>query len=155
MWLIALFGLLLAVTSSLDAYGIFATVLTVLAVAAHLIGAAIGHRLRDNGDRPLPPKSASDAGYLPLSANEFAPATSLSERRGPSKWVVWNAIVWCLLGAIAGGILLGILCGEKANVTNIGAGAIAFAVLGAIWGFALGAFFQETIGAWWQAQKTK
>ena len=155
MSLTAVLCVLLAIIASLDAYGIFATVLFALAVAAHLIGAALGHQLRAHGDQPLPARTTALDARRPVSADEFAPTTQLSRHQGPGRWVIWHTAVWCLLGAIAGGVLMLILCGDKANVTNISAGAIAFAVLGAIWGFALGAFLKETIGAWLEAHKTK
>ncbi len=153
MWLVALACVLVAIMTSLSAYGVFAAVLTVLAIAGHLIGAALGHRLRDHGDRPLPTRTTTIDPRRPVGAHEFAPATKLSQYRGPGKWVLGNTVVWCVLGAIMGGVLMAILCGEKTTLANVSAGAIAFSVLGALWGFALGAFVQELASAWWDAQK--
>ena len=54
--------LLLAVLISLNPYGMFAAIMLVLIVLAHVAGATIGHRLRDHGDRRAPNSAAALAG---------------------------------------------------------------------------------------------
>lgn len=152
LWLLALACVLLAILTSLDAYGIFAIVMLTLSIVAHLLGAAIGHRLRDNGDHPLPPRDHAGP-YPAVAPHEFAPTTKLSQRRRQNRLVVGLTIAWTLIGGVAGGVGIYLAIGQRANITNVTAGALAFAVLGAIWGFALSAFVNELWGAWREAQK--
>ncbi|HTN77526.1 MAG TPA: hypothetical protein VL096_19845, partial [Pirellulaceae bacterium] len=149
-WMIGILCALLAIMTTLDAYGIFATILLALAIAAHVIATAIGHKLRD---APTNPSGAnSERGPL-TSPIPFAPTTQLSQRRGPGKFIIISTIVWSVMGGGGGAVLLVYLNGERANITNVTAGAFAFAALGAMAGFALAAFLQELFGAWWQAKR--
>lgn len=154
LWLIALASVLLAVVTSFsNAYAIFAFVLAVLAIMAHILGAAIGHRLRDNGDRPIPPPQDKDAAYRAVEQHEFAPRTTLSQHRSPGPLILILTLVGTALGAAAGAALLIFLNGERATVANTSYGAAAFAVLGAIWGFASASFLLELLGACSQANR--
>lgn len=146
---------LLAILSSLSPYGMFAGVMLVLLVIAHVVGAALGHRLRDHGDRV--PASAADSSerYRPVAAAEFAPPTRLGGKRRPGRLVVAMTIAWAILGAGGGAALLVVLNGERSNLMNVSSGALAFAVLGAIWGFALASFLQEMLSALSEAHRVK
>jgi hypothetical protein len=151
--LVALLCALLAFTTSLDAYGVFAAVMSVLIVAAHLIGATLGHRLRANGDKPVPPPTDAEERFRAVAEHEFAPATKLSQRRRPGWIIAILTAIGLLLGAGGGAVLLVIVNGARANLVNVGSGASAFAVLGGMGGFLLAAFGQEIIGALWEAQR--
>lgn len=155
--LLAIGGLcvLLTILSSLSPYGMFAGVMLVLLVIAHVVGAAIGHRLRDHGDQV--PASAADSSerYRPVDAAEFAPATRLGGKRRPGRLVMGMTIAWAILGAAGGAVLLVVLNGERSNLVNISSGALAFAVIGAIWGFALASFLQEMLSALSEAHRMK
>ena len=154
---VALCCLLLVVLNALDPYGKFATIMLVLTVAAHFIGANLGHRLRDLGSQPShsePAKSAAER-YPRVEPQQFAPTTRLSHRRGPGRLIVIMTVSWALIGAGGGAALLYLVNGERSNLFNVASGAAAFAVLGAIWGFALASFLQEILIAIFEAQKVK
>jgi hypothetical protein len=155
MWCVAGACVLLAVLTSLDAYGVFAAILFVLAVGAHLIGARLGHLLRDHGNRLDPNSSEFAERYRSVEPKEFAPTTKLSEHRRPGLLILILTVTWTILGAIGGAGLMVFVNGRAANVTNVSTGAAAFAVLGAIWGFALAAFMQEFVVAIAQAMRGK
>jgi hypothetical protein len=154
--IVGLLCVLLAIITSLDAYGMFAAIMLVLSVTAHFVGAAIGHRLRDHGSQPVDEKTPTfEERYRAVQPAEFAPATRLSRRRGPGKLIVSMTIAWAVIGAAGGAALLYFLNGEQSNVVNLSSGAAAFAVLGAIWGFALASFLQEMLSALFEAHRVK
>jgi hypothetical protein len=146
--------ILLAILPSLNFYAMFATIMFVLSVIAHFMGAMIGHRLRDHGSQVATGQSIRER-YPHVDVAQFPPATRLSRRRGPGRLIVIMTIAWSLVGAVGGAALLMVLNGERASVVNVTSGALAFAVLGAIWGFALAAFLQEMLSALWEAHKVK
>ena len=73
LWLVTVACVLLTLLLSLDTYGVLFTILLVMAIAAHWMGAALGHRLRDNGDHPIPPR-AKDQAYRVVVINNGAGA---------------------------------------------------------------------------------
>jgi hypothetical protein len=152
---VGLLCVLLAVITTLNPYGVFAAIMLVLTVIAHFVGAAIGHRLRDLGSQPLSTTAPAEERFRPVETSQFAPRGRLGQHRGPGRLVLWLTVIWAVLGGGAGAALLIVVNGERANVTNVASGAAAFAVLGAIWGFALASFLKETLIAWWEAQRTK
>lgn len=148
---------LLAILPTLNPYGMFAVIMFVLTVLAHICGAKIGHQLREHGSRPLSGDSTTTKGdrYRVVQPAEFAPTTRLSHRRRPGRLILVMSIAWAVLGGIGGAALLLVVNGERASVLNVSTGAAAFAVLGAIWGFALASFLQEVLGALWEAHRLK
>lgn len=155
--LVAACCLLLVVLNALDPYGKFATIMLVLTITAHFVGASLGHRLRDVGSRPAAgakPLSMAER-YPRVAPQQFAPATRLSHRRGPGRLIVVMTVSWALVGAVGGATLLYLVNGERSSLLNVASGAAAFAVLGAIWGFALASFLQEILTAIFEAHKVK
>ena len=155
MWGVAGLCVLLAILTSLDAYGMFAAVLFVLAVVAHVVGARMGHLLRDSGQQVTRNSPGAAERFRSVQPQEFAPATTLSQRRRPGRLILILTITWTALGALGGTLLMLVLNGRDANVLNVVSGAAAFSVLGAIWGFALAAFMQEMLSALVQALRSK
>ncbi len=155
--LVAVCCLLLAIITSLNPYGMFAAIMLVLTVLAHILGATLGHKLRDYGSRPPQGEEQRPAAerYRHVEPAEFAPTTRLSGRRGPGRLILIMSITWAVLGAAGGAILLVVVNGERSSIVNIASGAAAFGVLGAIWGFALASFLQELLGALWEAHKLR
>lgn len=154
---IAICCILIAVIGSLSPYGIFAAVMFVLTVLAHFLGATIGHRLRDLGSLPAPGENPLPVAqrYRAVEPKEFAPTTRLSTRRRPGRFIVAMTVGWAILGGAGGAATLFIVNGERSNLINVSSGALAFAVLGGIWGFALGSFVQELFTAIFEAHKLK
>lgn len=147
---------LLAFITTLDPYGMFAAIMLVLTVVAHVVGASLGHRLREAGSRPAAGENtAASERFRPVEPQQFAPATRLSHRRRPGRLILAMTITLAILGAIGGAALLVLLNGERATLVNVGFGAAAFSVLGAMGGFALAAFAQEVLAALFEAQKLK
>ncbi len=155
MWGVAGACVLVAVLTSLSAYGVFAAILFVLAVGAHIIGARLGHILRDHGSRRERNSPGLAERYRSVDPTEFAPATKLGQRRRLGRLILILTVTWTVLGAAGGAVLMLVVNGRDANVANVASGAAAFAVLGAIWGFALAAFMQEFVGAIAQALRGK
>jgi hypothetical protein len=139
----------------LGAYGVPAVILLLLCVAAHVAGAKLGARLRDNGDRPV--DAAGNAVSLRprqrLSSHQFAPATRLSQRYSLGLPLLIVTAVGVLLGALLGGAGLAWLNWEKANAFSIAFGALASGVLGGIGGFWIGSFIHVTTAAGLEARR--
>jgi hypothetical protein len=155
MWSVAGLCVLLAILTSLDAYGMFAAILFVLAVVGHVVGARMGHLLRDSGQQVTRRSPDAAERFRSVQPQEFAPTTTLSQRRKPGRLILVLTITWAVLGALGGALLMLVLNGREANVLNVVSGAVAFSVLGAIWGFALAAFMQEMLSALVQALRSK
>src|SRR4051812_40695997 len=79
--IVSLLCILLAIITSLDAYGMFAAIMLVLSIIAHFVGAAIGHQLRDHGSQPAEDAPKVEERYRAVQPAEFAPTTRLSRRR--------------------------------------------------------------------------
>ena len=151
---------LAAVFASFGLVGSWGTpllILLILCVVAHVAGAKIGARLRENGNRPV-----DEAGRplprrprQPLAAHQFAPATRLSRRYALGLPILIITALGILLGALLGGGGLAWLNWEKANAVSIAFGAVASGVLGGIFGFWIGSFIQVTTTAGLEARRSK
>lgn len=143
--LAALFGSL----GFFGAYGAPAVILLLLCVAAHLAAARLGDRLRANGDRPVDehgrplPRLKSP----PLRADQFAPASRLSERSSIGWFELISAGIGVLVGGVVGGGGLAWLNWEQANLISIALGGLASGVLGGIFGFWVAGFLKATTTA--------
>lgn len=152
MLAVAVACMFLALLTSLTAYGTLAAILLTLSILGHMLGATLGHQLRANGSRT----ADNQPPYIrPVASSEFAPVSRLSRRNAPGRLILIMTITWALLGMAGGATFLAIFNGEQASVTNVAAGASAFGVLGAIWGFALASFVKELLIAWLEAQRVK
>jgi hypothetical protein len=147
--LLAIAGLsgLFAIVHYFGAYGAAIAILFVLCVAAHVVGNALGTKLREFGDTPLevdgtPARRAPFS--RPPTPAEFAPLTRLRQRYSLGKRIV----VITVGGAVAGGLLGFFTVLWLADQTTawhvFGLGVLACAVLGGIWTFAAASFVQVT-----------
>jgi hypothetical protein len=152
---IAGLGVLFAVSHYFGSYGAAIAILFALIVAMHVIGNALGTRLRDLGDTPLSSTGSAAQSTSPrrLTTADFAPLTRLRQRISLGKRI----LILTVLGAVAGGLLglFGIewLSGEPAEWPVLAAGTGACAVLGAIWSYAISSFLIVTVGEFLHADR--
>lgn len=158
--LLTLFGLMTGISVVLAAYtafGGFAAAifaLFLLAVFAHIAGNWLGTQLRDLGNvsrlesrnREVPRRSAGDVPRADLPS-----ATHLSAQQPIPLWVKVSVLVGTVVGCVGGVALVLLWNVGPIPVLGLLFGALAFAVLGAIWSFALGAFIHFGWSAWRQA----
>jgi hypothetical protein len=154
--------LLLAVTGIGIFFGLFwwlsplaiaGMVLVALVVAAHVLGNAIGTKLRDGAPR----RQAEQSVFEPATSDVAAqiPATSLGER-----WSLgWSVIAATGVG-VAGGMIGGCLWIEHVyhigfDVYALAFTSVAFGVLGGFAAFSLATFSQTLAVALWQAMRHK
>lgn len=126
-------------------FGGFAAVLTVLTVLGHVLGNALGTRLRKGG------QTASDeqppiVESRQLQASDFAPSTRLRQRRP-----LGMPVLIATTGGVLAGVLfsIGLFWGNYwpgATAIHLVVAAIAFGVLGGIWTFLGTSFLQVSVG---------
>jgi len=149
--LVAAAACLLALRQWISPLAISLLVLLAASVFCHVAGNAIGTRLRQIGDsRDKVPACEVPLPAAPL-AEEFAPATRLSERRSLGSAILIAASIGLTSGAIGGGFWTFVAGHGHAGALNIAVGVIAFGVLGGLASFAVVGFFQVLAGAIWQA----
>lgn len=146
---IAVISGLLAIVHYFGAYGACIAILFALCVVAHVMGNAMGTRLRDLGDTPVGADGSPAPRPVHLekpSASDFAPLTRLRERQSLGKRIV----VITTAGALAGGLLgyAGVCWfADGRTAWHVFAfGTVACAVLGGIWTFAAASFLQVMFG---------
>ena len=152
---VALLCGLLAASTVLGGYGIFAVVLFALSIFAHLAGSALGMRLRSNGDRRLTSDEALPPyrmRYAPPDPNECAPVTRLGRRDSLGSGIIVLTVLGMLAGGALGWLAMQHLY-QQADWLNLAAGAVAFAVLAGICSFLGVGFLQVLLAALWQASR--
>jgi hypothetical protein len=148
LWTMAVLCAVLAAMKFLGPLGAFALVLLLLSVLAHISGNALGTRLRacgdqplDEKDRPLRPSDRRRGGIPPLASPQ-----RLSQRQCVG--ILLTVIVATAIAAGAGGGAWWTLHFERNPSTqDVGLAAVAFGVLGGIWGLIAGGFVLVGIGA--------
>jgi hypothetical protein len=123
-----------------------------VAIALHVLGNAIGTRLREIGDRPEIQAVEEDGGrFRRPRPEDFAPVTRLSAKQSLG-WIIAAAtLVGMIAGGLGGGVWTAIASRGPLNPFNIGIGVVAFAVLGGLAAFGTAALVQVLAGAIWQA----
>jgi hypothetical protein len=152
-FMIAMLGASFAAIKFFGGHAAIGVVVMLLAVAAHVVGTAIGKKLRDSGNRPLPNADGELPEYAQreLTDDDFAPSTRLSRHDSMGRATFVLIAIGAILSAAVGAILFLFVYWEKAEIWNIGAGALAFAILGGIATFAGVGFLRASIGAVSQA----
>jgi hypothetical protein len=148
LWIVAFFCAALAAMKFVGPLGAFALVLLVLSVLAHVSGNALGTRLRACGDQPV------DENDRPIRrSGRFAPSNSptpgprrLSERQRLGI-LLMIIIVLAISAGSAGGVWWTLHAEANPSSQDIGLAAVAFGVLGGIWGFIGGGFVVVGAGA--------
>lgn len=123
-----------------------------VSVFLHIVGNAIGTRLRELGDDP----EIRQAGLHPLESQrprpeDFAPASRLSLRQSLGWAIIAATLAGAILGGIGGGTWTFLTSRGPVNLPNIGIGVIAFGALGGLAAFGVFALVQVLSGAIWQA----
>lgn len=134
-----------------------------LAVSLHVLGNALGTRLREQGTMGNGDAGGQDSlpeGACPrraagpsLAAHQFAPATRLS-RHGSLGWpplIVASAAG--LLGAIGGGRASQELYPEATTWPALAVAALAGGALAAMFAYWFSSWLHVFLAAWWQAHR--
>lgn len=153
---VGLLCILLALAKVVGSYATLILVLFLLTVVAHVVGNAIGTRLRENngsqhrqGDESAEMVGLSEK----LTAQHFAPTTRLSRNHRLGMIVVVCVVTGAIGGSILGGWLLSLAVGNKATWANMSVGVIAMGVLGGFFGFLSSSFLKVLIAANLEAWK--
>jgi hypothetical protein len=123
-----------------------------ISIFLHVVGNAIGTRLRELGDDPQIQRM--DLEFPQLHAprpDDFAPATRLGVRQSLGWTIIAATALGTVLGGIGGGTWTFLTSRGPVNLPNIGIGVIAFGALGGLAAFGVFALVQVLSGAIWQA----
>lgn len=150
-------GALLALRQWFDPVVIFVLVFLAACVFCHVVGNAIGTRLRQIGDlsNAMPPDDSYQRLRAPPRPQDFAPATHLSRRQSLGWAIIIASSMGATGGAIGGGLWTFMNARGRVGPFDIVIGVIAFAVLGGLAAFAVFGFAQVLLGAIWQALKSQ
>lgn len=130
-----------------------AVVLFATAITAHVVGNALGTRLRDQGRVSRRDKSAT-GDVVVAQAHHFAPTTELSHRRKQLSWLLLAlSTAGAIAGAVMGGILLSRVNAERMTGASLALAVGSCGVLGGLCGFVLVSFAKVFLQAWWQAHR--
>ena len=147
-WFVALTTIVLVAIKVLPPLVSAVMILFGLAIFAHVIGNALGTKLRQHGDVVL--RDTPD-GESVRADQHFAPATELSNHRGLSRLTTILSAIGAVAGSLGGGGALAAINWEKATLANVGLAAFSCAVLGGLMGFWMASFLQVALEAWMQA----
>jgi len=118
--------------------------LLVLAVVAHLAGAVLGTRLRDQRGDESTRRRQTSGGANQLRKEDFAPASQLSSRRSLGWPMFACTISGGLLGMLGGMAFFAVILGESRRIELLLIGGLAFGVIGALASCAAYGFVQVT-----------
>jgi hypothetical protein len=122
-----------------------------ISIFLHVVGNAIGTRLRELGDDPQIRRMDVELPCLAPRPDDFAPATRLSLRQSLGWTIIAATLAGVILGGVGGGMWTFITSRGPVNLPNIGIGVIAFGSLGGMAAFGVFALIQVLSGAIWQA----
>ncbi len=149
---VAAFGALFAVMQAVGLFASFVLFFLLGLIAAHVIGNALGTRLRDEASRlaqaggnAADPPPAS--GVLPVKP----PASQLTECRRLPRRLFGIATLGAVLGGVAGGALITAVAWQDITVAGITLGVCSSAVLGGLAGFLASSFYTVARAAWREA----
>lgn len=152
-WVIAVLAALFAGIHYLGSHATLLLVLFALAVFAHVVGNALGTKLRDSAEQPVAAKGKPRLrSWRRATARDFAPATKLGARAALGRPAVIATVIGSLVSALFGGGIL-ILLMERMTVGTVALAIVAPAILGGIWTFAATSFIQVSYGAARQASR--
>ena len=145
---IAVLGLLFAIVRQGGLWGLLFALLVLALVAAHMMGNALGTKLRDQVSRQLNPDFRTRR-IRPHPAGGEKTGRKLHERTPLGRFILLISTGGALIGGILGGLALAVWA--RATLPGWIVGTISSAVLGAFFGFLMGSFLDMSIRAWWQA----
>jgi|GEM_PF-5617156 len=136
-------------------------ILMVLSIFLHVAGAFLGGRLRAseevaNEEDPQDEEEITSRMVQPLQAeqDDFAPATQLSKQAPLKRQPVYYAIGFgAVFFAIVASIVLTWFMWDHLAIINVLFGAVCAAVIGGLFGFLAGSFYQVVRGALDEAKK--
>jgi len=150
LWLMALCSVLFAVMLAVGMVASLFLLLIVGLVVAHILGNAIGTRLRDDAshrrDQSLP-QGAGAASSSPIAAQSHS---ELRQRRPLGLGLLVFITAGAIAGALLGRFLFFYLPWQHGQTPDAAVGIGSCAVLGAIGGFMASSFFKVAI---WPAVK--
>ena len=146
--IVAVLGLLFAIIRQAGSSGLLFALLVLALIAAHVVGNALGTKLRDQVSRELNPDLRRKRIRLRPAIGEHA-GRRLHEHTPLGRLIVFISAGGAMLGGILGGLALAVW--TQATVPGWIVGTISSAVLGAFFGFLMGSFLDMSIRAWWQA----
>lgn len=149
---VALCGLIFATIQWLSPAAFFGLLFLALCIAAHVAGNSIGTKLRENGDRPIPPQAPFDERFAPVPRDELPVAPQMSHRTGLGRpqWIA--TIVGIALGGLCGGVGA-ILLSRHWDDSILALGVLSFGTLGGIFAFVGYSFTNVFWSAYQQAQR--
>ncbi len=148
MAIIAILGLLFAIVRQGGWWGLLFAMLLLALVAAHVVGNALGTKLRDEVSRELNPDIRRRRIRVPPISREHH-SRRLHEHTPLGRLILVISVGGAVMGGILGGLSLA--AWTRASVPGWIVGTISSAVLGAFFGFLLASFLDMSIRAWWQA----
>jgi len=144
---VALLGVVFAIVRA-GGWGVSLAVVSVTAlIGAHVIGNALGTRLRDEVSPQLNQTPVVAPRVAELGRPEVEPR--LHQRTPLGRIIRVTSGGAAILGAIFGGMALAVW--TSTGPTGWLVGTISSAALGGFFGFLLASFLDMTIRAWWQA----
>ncbi len=151
LWMTLLCGLLaLLVSVSLGPAIVIASV--ALLIGAHVVGNALGTRLRDQAPRIT--DTAAGRGLAPAATQVSAavlPVTSLRNKQRLSRTTPVVASVAALLGSLVGGVVLAWFNYPQGTLAGLVVGGLSCGFLGGFVGFLAGSFLEIFGPAWTEA----
>jgi hypothetical protein len=117
-------------------------------IAAHVVGNALGTRLRDEVSPQLNAKPITPA-TRPFGPRIVTVPRRLHERTPIGRLILVTSTGAAGVGGILGGLALAFWTG--ASFAGWLVGTLSSALLGGFFGFLLASFLEMTLGAWWQA----
>jgi hypothetical protein len=147
LWIVALVCAATAAMKFVGPLGAFALVLFAFLVLAHISGNAIGTRLRalgdqpvDEMDRPVPPPERGKVSLPVLAPRRLTQRQRLG-------LLLTLIVAAAIVAGAAGGAWWTLSSERNPSSQDIGLAAIAYGVLGGIWGLIGGGFLVAGVGA--------
>ena len=153
LWIVAGLSVLFAAMVAVGPLAAFGLLLLVLSVFAHVIGAALGGRLRSIGNMTPADGEQAPGRRSPgrVQQHEYAPATALRRRTALSTATIAFTVSGAALAGVGGGALLIWITWGSVNLSTAAVAVGSSSVLGGLLGFATGSFTQIAGGAWREA----
>ncbi|QDU94279.1 hypothetical protein [Lignipirellula cremea] len=139
----------MAVMTWLTPAGVAMMILFGLCVAAHLLGAGLGKKLKENGSTA---KFRSGEKVNPL---RFGPASSLTRHTPPGLVILVMTILGCVLGSLLGGGLMVWWYWSRMDLVGAIFGFASTAVIGGVGAFSASSFLVTLYGAQLEASRVE